>query len=82
MDVGSLYYFVQEFAQSRLTFQEQDCQAEFHAELGFESRPWLVVEKSGGHVVIRPDVHLLNLRRLYVVRLNQPRELAHRGMSE
>src|SRR6266699_2263921 len=82
LDVGALNYFVRELAQPRLSFQHQNRHAEFHAEFGFQSGLWLVVEKSCRHVVIGTDVDLFYLSCLNIVGFDETRQLGHRGMRE
>src|ERR1700682_4705647 len=82
LNVGALNYFVRELAQAGFALKKEDGDAKFHAEFGFQSRLWLMVEKRGGHVVIRADIDLFTLRGLQVVDFDQTRKLRHGGMSE
>src|ERR1700682_189609 len=82
LNVGALNYFVRELAQAGFALQKEDGDAKFHAEFGFQSRLWLMVEKRGGHIVIRANIDLFNLRCLQIVYFDQPRQLRHGGVSE
>src|SRR5882762_105307 len=82
LNVGALNYFVRELAQAGFALQKEYGDAKFHAEFGFQSRLWLMVEKRGGHVVICADTDLFNLRGLQIVDFDQVRKLRHGGMSE
>src|SRR6267143_1169245 len=44
LNVGALNYFVRELAQARFVLQKEYGDAKFHAEFGFQSRLWLMVE--------------------------------------
>src|SRR6267143_3678660 len=82
LNVGALNYFVRELAQAGFALQKEYGDAKFHAEFGFQSRLWLMVEKRAGHVVICADIDLFNLRCLQIVDFDQVRKLRHGGMSE
>ena len=82
LHVRCLYNLIREFAQSCLAPQKKNRHAEFHAELGFQSRLRLMVNEGVGHVAVGADIHALHLLRLDVVRADEARLREARSQND
>src|SRR5258706_15271164 len=80
LDVGPVDDRIGEFAESRLAFNQQDSDAEFHAELCLQVVLRVMVNERVGKVATRAHFDYLHIRSLDLLGADEPLHLGHAGM--
>src|SRR3981081_3411936 len=82
LDVGPVDYGVREFAESRLAFNQQDGDAELHAEFSLQIVFRVMMNECVGQVTIRAHFDPLHVRGFDLLGADEPLHLGHAGMRQ
>src|ERR1700674_1110361 len=82
LDIGPVDDGVRELAESRLALNQQDSEAELHAELGLKVVLRVMVNERVGKVAIRSHFDHLHILSFDLLAADEPLHLGHSGMRQ